>query len=79
MVSLRDYEIYLLFLLLVKFHGSGKRKINSPVQRILKWFLPSAILSLDTGNADSLFLNVIFVEMISELKDDFQQFLYFRI
>ena len=34
MVSYRDYEIYLLILLLVKFHGSGKCEINSPVQTI---------------------------------------------
>ena len=52
MVSFRDYEIYLLFLLLVKFHGSGKCEINSPVQRILQCFLPSTILSLETENAD---------------------------
>ena len=56
MVSFRDYEIYLLFLLLVKFHGSGKREIYSPVQRILQCFLPCAILSLDTKNADILFV-----------------------
>ena len=48
MASFRDYEIYLLFLLLVKFHGSGKREIYSLVQRILQCFLPCAILSLDT-------------------------------
>ena len=30
MVSLRDYEIYLLFLLLVKFHGSGKCEVILP-------------------------------------------------
>ena len=38
MVSFRDYEIYLLFLLLVKFHVSGKCGIYSPVQRILQCF-----------------------------------------
>ena len=52
MVSYRDYEIYLLFLLLVKFHGSGKREINSPVQSILQCILAWAILSLDTKIAD---------------------------
>ena len=40
MVPFRDYEIYLLFLLLVKFHGSGKREIYSPIQRILQCLLP---------------------------------------
>ena len=54
MASFRDYEIYLLFLLLVKFHGSGKCEIYSPVQRILQCFLPRAILSLDIENADPL-------------------------
>ena len=78
MVSFRDYEIYLLFLLLVKFHGSGKCEIYSPVQRILHCFLPCAILSLDTKNADPLFLTVMFVKMISELQDGFQMFLYFK-
>ena len=33
MVSFRDHQVYLLFLLLVKFHGSGKSEIYSPVQR----------------------------------------------
>ena len=51
MVSYRDYEIYLLILLLVKFHGSGKCEINSLVQKILQGILPWAILSLDTKNA----------------------------
>ena len=67
MVSFRDYEIYLLFLLLVKFHVSGKCDIYSPVQRILQCFSPCVILSVDTENADPLFLNVIFVKMVSEL------------
>ena len=79
MGSFRDYEIYLLFLLLVKFHGSGVYEIYSPVQGILQCFLPSAILSLETENADPLFLNVMFVKMISELQGGFQQFLYFKI
>ena len=79
MVSFRDFEIYLLFLLLVKFHGSGKREIYSPVQRILQCFLPCAILSLiDTKDANPIFLNVMFVKMISELQGGFQQFLYFK-
>ena len=42
-------------------------------------FLPCAILSLDTENADPLFLNVMFVKMIFELQGGFQQFLYFKI
>ena len=44
MFSFRDYDIYLLFLLLVKFHGSGKREISSPTQRILQCFCKCAIL-----------------------------------
>ena len=56
MVSFRDYEIYLLFLLLVKFHGSGKCEIYSPAQRILRCLLlPGAILSLDIENANPFF------------------------
>ena len=66
MVPFRAYEISFLFLLLVKFHGSGKSEMYSPVQRILRCFLPSAILSLDTGNGDPLFLKVMFDQMISE-------------
>ena len=62
----RAYEISFLFLLLVKFHGSGKSEMYSPVQRILRCFLPSAILSLDTGNSDPLFLKKMFDQMISE-------------
>ena len=38
MVSFHDHQIYLLFLLLVKFHGSGKSEIYSPVQRTLQSF-----------------------------------------
>ena len=67
MVPLRDYEISFLFLLLVKFHRSGKSEVYSPIQRILQCFLPSAILSLDTEYGDPLFLNVMFAQMISEL------------
>ena len=36
-------------------------------------------LSWDIANADTSFLNVVFVEMISELQGDFQQFFYFEI
>ena len=79
MVSFRDYEIYLLFLLLVKFHGSGKCEIYSPVQRILQCFLSCASLSLETVNADPLFLNVTFVKTISVLQSSFQQFFLFQI
>ena len=62
MVSLRDYEICLLFLLLVKFHGSGKCEVILPYKGFDNIFLPCAILSLDIENADHLFLNVIFVK-----------------
>ena len=72
MVSFRDYEIYLLFLLLVKFHGSGKCEIYSAVQRILQCFLLCVIWSLDTENADPCSLNVMFVRMISKHQDGFQ-------
>ena len=73
MVSFCDYEIHLLFLLLVKFHGSGKFEIYSPGQKVYQcfFFLPWVILSLETENADSLFLNVMFVKMISELQGGF--------
>ena len=47
MVSFCEYEIYLLFLLLIKFHGSGKCEIYSPVQRIFQCFLPCAILNFE--------------------------------
>ena len=68
MVAFRDYEIYLLFLLLVKFHGSSRCEIYSPVQRIYSvFFLPCVILSLDTENADPFSLNVMLLKMISEL------------
>ena len=63
MVSFRDYEIFPLFLLLVKFYVSGK-------------CVKCLILSFNIVNADPLFLNVTFVEMISELWGGFQQFLY---
>ena len=79
MVSFRDFEIYLLFLLLVKFHGSGRCEIYSPAQRILRCLLlPGAILSLDIENANPFFLNVIFVKMISELQDGFHQSFVFQ-
>ena len=77
MVSFRDYEMNLLFLLLVKFHGSGNCEIFSPTQRIF-FFYRVPFLSLDTKDADPLFLNVMFVKMISELQGGFQQFLYFK-
>ena len=38
MVSFRDYEIYLLFLLLVKFHGSGNCEIYSPAKDVTVFF-----------------------------------------
>ena len=76
MVSFRDYEMNLLFLLLVKFHGSGNCEIFSPTQSIFFYRVP--FLSLDTKDADPLFLNVMFVKMISELQGGFQQFLYFK-
>ena len=69
MVSLRDYEIYLLFFLLVKFHGSGKCEIYSLVQK--NFFIPCVILSLETENTDHLFLIVMFVKMIPPLQGGF--------
>ena len=54
----------------------------------MKFFLPHKgfysvfyrvpFLSLDTKDTDPLFLNVMFVKMISELQGGFQQFLYFK-
>ena len=38
MVSFRDFEIYLLFLLLVKFHGSGNCEIYSPAKDVTVFF-----------------------------------------
>ena len=70
MLPFRDYEIFLLFLLLVMFHGSGKsksRKFILPFKGFNSVFLASAILSTDTGNGDPLFLNVMFTKTIFEL------------
>ena len=78
MVSFRDYEMNLLFLLLVKFHGSGNCEIFSPHKGFYSVFYRVPFLSLDTKDADPLFLNVMFVKMISELQGGFQQFLYFK-
>ena len=71
MVSFRDYEIFLLFLLLVKLRGSGKSDIYSSVQKILQCFLPCVILSLETENADALFLIVMSVKMTPALQGGF--------
>ena len=38
MVSLRDYEICLLFLLLVKFHGSGECEVILPYKDLTIFF-----------------------------------------
>ena len=54
-------------------------KIILPYKGFDSIFFPCAILSLDIENVDPLFLNAIFVKMISELQDGFQQFLYFKI
>ena len=70
MMSFRDYEIFLLFLLLVMFYGSGKsksRKFILPFKGFNSVFLASAILSTDTVNGDPLFLNVMFTKTIFEL------------
>ena len=45
-VPLRDYEISFLFLLLVKFHRSGKSEIYSPVQRIIQCFFTKCYFKL---------------------------------
>ena len=70
MVSFRNYDIYLLFLLLVNFHGSGKREISSPIERILQCFCKCAILLklTETVNVDLLFPNskVAFNSFVSE-------------
>ena len=70
MLPFRDYEIFLLFLLLVMFHGSGKsksRKFILPFKGFNSVFLASAILSADTVNGDLLFLNVMFTKTTFEL------------
>ena len=77
MVSFRDCEIYLLFLLLVKFHGSGKRIPYKGFYSV--FYHVRATLSLETENVDPLFPNVMFFKMISELQGGFQQFLYLKI
>ena len=38
-MSFSDHQLYLLFLLLVKFHESGKSEIYFPIQRTLQFFL----------------------------------------
>ena len=70
MMAFGDNEIFLLFLLLVMFHGSGKsksRKFILPFKGFNSVFLASAILSADTVNGDPLFLNVMFPKAIFEL------------
>ena len=57
MASFRDHQIHLLFLLLVKFHESGKSEIYSSVQRTLQRFLPCAILSLDISRKRRPFIS----------------------
>ena len=71
MVSFRDYEIFLLFLLLVKLRGSGKSDIYSSVRKILQCFLPCVILNLETENADALFLIVMSVKITPALHGGF--------
>ena len=80
MVSFRDYEIYLLFLLLVKFHGSGKCEIYSPEQRILLWFFNYHVpFKLRHRKRRPFISERDFRQMISELEGGFQQLLYFKI
>ena len=73
MVSFCDYKIYLLFLLLVKFHGSGK------CERILQCFFTMCHFRLRHLKRRPFISNVMFVKMISELQGVFQQFLFFNI
>ena len=77
MASFRDHQIHLLFLLLVKFHESGKSEIYSSVQRTLQRFLPCAILSLDISRKRRPFISESDVR-----PNDFQTLgwlLYFKI
>ena len=46
MVPFRAYEISFLFLLLVKFHGSGKSEMYSPVQRNFTVFFTKCYFKL---------------------------------
>ena len=55
MVPFRDYEISFLFLLLVKFHGSGKSEMYAPVQSILQFFFIKCYFKLRHGNGDPSF------------------------
>ena len=78
MVSFRDYEISLLFLLLVKFHGSGNCEIYSAVHSILQCFLSYASLSLGNRKRRP------FISERDVRQNDFrtprwlQKFLYFK-
>ena len=76
MVSFRDYEIYLLFLLLVKFHRSGKLFSRTKDFAV---FFTMCHFRLRHRKRRSFISNVMFVKMISELQGVFQQFLYFKI
>ena len=54
-------------------------KFIQPFKGFYSVFLPCAILSLENKNADPLFLNVMFVKMISKPQGGFPQFLYFKL
>ena len=71
MVPFRGYEISFLFLLLVKFYGSGKSEMY--FYQKVKSVFTKCYLSSDIANGDSLFLNVMFAKMIFDLYDGFQQ------
>ena len=55
-------------------------KFIFPYKELYCFFLPYAILSLETSRKRRpLFLNVMFVKMISELLGGFRQFLYLEM
>ena len=79
MVSLREYEIYSLFLLLVKFHGSGKCEVIPSYKGFYSIFLPCAFLSLDTENADLYFYKQFSSKWFPNSKVAFNSFFYLKI
>ena len=78
MVSLRDYEIYLLFLLLVKFHGSGKCEVILPYKGFDNIFFTMCHFKLRHRKRRLFIFERDFCQMISELQGGFQQLLYFK-
>ena len=77
MVPFRDCKIYLLFLLLVKFHVSGKCEVYFSVQMILQSVLPLAILSSRLWKRQHFIPKRDVRQNDFRTQGGFQQFLYF--